>query len=488
VTAPTDKIINYFNELNTIPRCSKNEAGVCRWLQHWAEGHGFSSRVDAAGNLVVRVPAGKGYEAAPPVVIQGHMDMVCEKTPDSTHDFSKDPIVSHRDGEWITAADTTLGADNGIAIAYAMVMAEDTIDRPALELLFTVDEETGLNGAKELPPDFIDGRILINLDSEDEGIFTIGCAGGIDTRITLPFSAKTVPEKKAPYRLSVGKLRGGHSGIDIHKGRGNANKILARLLTAISDQTPLRLSALKGGSKKNAIPRDAEALFYMDASRFEAARKVIRALELDIVEELRHTDPGIAIDLMALDRAPGNPEGLSERASRKVLDLLLALPNGVYGISAQAGGAVETSCNLAVISLAAGSLTITSSQRSAAMSRLAEMTAMVHAVASLAGAETKDMDSYPPWPPDMRSRLLERSIEAFRTLYGRAPEIQVIHAGLECAVIGSLFPGMEMISFGPTIRNPHSPGERLHVPSIENVWGFLLALLRLIKPATKGAP
>jgi dipeptidase D len=487
VVAPTDKILDYFEQLNAIPRCSKNEAPVCRWLEQWAGSHGFHSKTDAAGNLVVRIPAGKGYETAPLVVIQGHMDMVCEKTPDSTHDFSKDPIVSHRDGEWVAAGDTTLGADNGIAIAYAMVMAEDTVDRPALELLFTVDEETGLNGAKELPPDFIDGRILINLDSEDEGIFTIGCAGGIDTRITLPFSTTMVPEEKAPYRLSVGELGGGHSGIDIHKGRGNANKILARLLTAISDQAPLRLSALKGGSKKNAIPRDAEALFYMDASRFETVRKVVGALETDIAEELRHTDPGITIELMALDRTPGNHEGLSERASRQVLDLLLALPNGVYGISAQAGGTVETSCNLAVIRLADGSLTITSSQRSAAVSRLAEMTAMVQAVASLAGAEAKDMDSYPPWPPDMRARLLERSIKVYRTLNGRAPEIQVIHAGLECAVIGSIFPGMEMISFGPTIRNPHSPGERLHVPSIEKVWNFLLALLRSMKNGTNGA-
>ena len=481
MTTPTDKILDYFEEINTMPRCSKNEAAVGQWITAWAAKHQFSCRADTAGNLVVRIPASQGYEHSPIVVIQGHLDMVCEKTPDSGHDFTRDPIASHREGDWLTAKDTTLGADNGIAIAYALAMAEMDIGHPPMELLFTVDEETGLNGAKELTPGFIQGRILINLDSEDEGVFTIGCAGGIDTEISLGLTSVSASKLKTPYVLTVGALKGGHSGIDIHKGRGNANKILTRLLCRVSEVAPIQLVSLDGGTRKNAIPRDARAIFCADASRGEEILRAVNDLNGDIARELSSSDPDVSIALGPVDSSAPCEEGLNREDTRRVLNLLLTLPNGVYGTLPQSVGTVETSCNMATMSFAAGKLAIVSSQRSASMSRMVEITNVVHAAAALAGADTKDMDSYPPWPADMDSTLLERSIRTYRELNGVEPTLQLIHAGLECAVIGSIYDGMDMISFGPTIRDPHSPGERLHIPSIAKVWDFLVALIGEMK-------
>ena len=264
----TARILEYFEQINYFPRCSNNETQVCQWLQHWAGERNLDFQGDAAGNLVVRVPASGGFQGAPVVVLQGHMDMVCEKTPESKHDFTSDPIVSHREGDWLIADGTTLGADNGIAIAYMLAIAEEAaINRPPMELLFTVDEETGLNGAKNLAPDFVRGRILINLDSEDEGVFTIGCAGGIDTHLSLDVQLEALRPDAQLFKVVVGGLKGGHSGIDIHKHRANANKILGRTLDHIQTQASMGLVTLTGGSRKNAIPRDAQALIWVEPSK-----------------------------------------------------------------------------------------------------------------------------------------------------------------------------------------------------------------------------
>ncbi len=476
----TATILSYFEQLNAIPRCSHNEERVCKWLRAWAEQQQLSHTRDSAGNLVVRVPASPGSESAPVVVLQGHMDMVCEKTPDSSHDFNIDPIVSHRQGDWLTADGTTLGADNGIAIGYMLALAEDpSLDHPPLELLFTVDEETGLNGAKALQPDFIQGRRLINLDSEDEGIFTIGCAGGVDTTLKLAFETKSIAATEwQPHQVVVGGLKGGHSGIDIHKQRGNANKILARILNQLAQDASMGLISMQGGSRKNAIPRDARAIIGVDPDAVEPALQAVARLEQEIKAELAQSDASLFINMHP---APsGKPLGtaLGPKDARKAIQLLMALPDGVAGMSSAVDGLVETSNNLATVQLEAGKLTVLSSQRSAAMSRMTEITDQVHAVARLAGADIEDHDMYPAWQPDMASLLLSQSKTLYKNMFGSAPVIQVIHAGLECAVIGDIYPGMDMISFGPTIRNPHSPDERLFVPSVDKVWDFLVALLK----------
>jgi dipeptidase D len=481
MTDPTTIILKYFEKINTIPRCSQNEARLCRWLQNWAADRDLSYTCDEAGNLLIQVPPSPGSEKAPTVVLQGHMDMVCEKTPDSDHDFNEDPIISHREGEWLMAADTTLGADNGIAIAYMLALVEDDkITRPPLELLFTVDEETGLNGAKRLQPDFMQGRILINLDSEDEGVFTIGCAGGVDTTITLELETAPPPPDGQYHALVVGGLKGGHSGIDIHKHRANANRILARTLAQIHRVTPTRIIAIEGGSRKNAIPRDAKAVIWTNASRKAEVENAVARMEQTIKAEFAKSDKKLFLTLKPSSDMDANRKSLTPKATDHTLQMLLSLPSGVSHMSPELEGVVETSSNLATVHLTDGQLKAVSSQRSAAASRLDEITAAVHAVAQLAGASTKDQDAYPPWQPQLDSALLNRSKKAYRMLYQQEPVIQVIHAGLECAVIGDLYPGMDMISFGPTIRDPHSPDERIWIPSIEKVWTFLKALLEEI--------
>ena len=477
----SDKILEYFNMLNKIPRCSGNEAAVRGWLMTWAQRRGYDYRTDASGNLLIQVPATRTFESAPIVVLQGHMDMVCEKGPQSTHDFSKDPIVSHREGDWLKAKDTTLGADNGIAIAYVMALAEDdTADHPPLELLFTVDEETGLNGAKGLSPGFIKGRILINLDSEDEGVATIGCAGGLDSLLTLDLPTSSVPPTARLYRLVVGGLKGGHSGVDINKQRGNANKLIGRILTHMERAAPVRLVSLKGGSRKNAIPRDAEALLAIDSSETDDLFSAVDRFVDTLKAEYDASDSALFVEFAPQESHPV-VQGLTRAATRQALDLLAALPDGVASMSSTLEGLVETSSNLATVKLAGGEISILSSQRSALVSRLEAITTSVHAVGRLCGATVEDSDGYPPWQPDINSALLERAKGVYRRLYDRELVVEVIHAGLECAVIGDIYPGSDMISFGPTIRNPHCPDESLHLPSIEKVWDFLKALLREIR-------
>jgi dipeptidase D len=470
-----DRILDYFEQINAIPRCSKNEAALGRWLRQWAEQRSFSTAVDPAGNRVVRLPASPGAEKVPTVVIQAHMDMVCEKTPDSTHDFSKDPIRSIRQGDWLTADRTTLGADNGIAIAYALAVGDDvSLRRPPMELLFTVDEETGLNGVKQMAPGLIQGQILLNLDSEDEGIFTIGCAGGVESDVSRSLETANLPEGWACYELKVGGLNGGHSGIDIHKHRANANKLLARTLAALNKRSACRILSLQGGSRHNAIARDACAVVACTAGM-----EVIQAAVVEMARTFRDEsgDREAGLFVRATPAAGAPSFALTTEATRQVVALLLALPHGVAAMSQDLSGLVETSSNLATASIQDGRLRILTSQRSSVVSRLAEITATVRAVAELAGAQVKEENKYPPWPPRMDDPLLQQVKETYARLFGKAPVIQVIHAGLECAIIGAMYPGMQMISLGPTIRSPHSPSEKLHIPSVGQVWQFLVALL-----------
>ncbi|MDA8140126.1 MAG: aminoacyl-histidine dipeptidase [Desulfobacteraceae bacterium] len=471
------RVLEYFERISAIPRCSRNEGRIGQWLREWALGIGYEVSGDPAGNLVVRVPASPGVAQAPTVVIQGHMDMVCEKTPDSPHDFHRDPIRCIQDGEWLRADRTTLGADNGIAIAYAMALVEDrSLAHPPLELLFTVDEETGLNGVKKLAPGLLTGRMMINLDSEDEGVFTIGCAGGRETNLGLRAAKESLPSDWKIFKLVVGGLRGGHSGIDIDKQRGNAIQLLARTLARIESETACRIMSIKGGTRHNAIARDAEAIIALGGAVEDSLKMLAIEMEQRFKTEYKVTETGLSVSVQACN--PAQAWSFTSTDSQRLIRLLLALPHGVAGMSPTLAHMVETSNNLAKVTSSEDHIAILCSQRSALVSRLEEITAKVHAVATLAGATVGEENQYPPWPPNPDAFLLSQSQATYERLFGKAPLIQVIHAGLECAIIGDRYPGMQMISFGPTIQSPHSPSERLHIPSVEKVWRFLAALLR----------
>jgi dipeptidase D len=476
------RVLDLFQQINEIPRCSKNEEKIILWLRQWAEKRQFPLKVDTAGNLVITVAPSAGYEHAPGIVIQGHVDMVCEKSPDSDHDFSKDPIRHVFENDWLRADKTTLGADNGIAIAMAMALAtDDNAAHPPLELLFTVNEETGLTGAKLLEPGFVKGKVLLNIDSETEGEFTVGCAGGRDTVVSRKLAFTDLSGGSAFFDLKVQGLHGGHSGIDIHKQRANANKVLARTLDGIFTSCPLRLVALKGGTAHNAIPRDATATFACDPSQTATVTTVVKDLQKTLRTEHAAIEPLLALSLFPVDPGPKDTRALSQQETRWVIDLILSLPHGVMGMSPDFEGLVETSNNLATTEIIDGSLQILTSQRSLVMSKMDEITAIVNAVAGLAGADSQSNNEYPPWTPNMQSALLKRCKDVYTKVSGRQPVIQSIHAGLECALIGDKYEDMDMISFGPTMEDPHSPSERLLIPSIGKVWEFMVALLESYK-------
>lgn len=474
-----EKILNRFEQLSSVPRGTKREGKISQWLQDWAKEHGFSSKTDSTGNLVIYVPASSDMENAPTVILQGHMDMVCEKTPDSTHDFTRDPIRIIRDGDWLKADRTTLGADNGIAIAIALALAEDKhASHPPLELLFTVEEEIGIGGASTLDPSLISGKTMINLDSEEEGSFIVGCAGGKTTFITLPHSKKeSLPSNHDVLHLSIGALLGGHSGADIHKHRANANKILARALDRVAQNIPIRLVALKGGTARNAIAREAEAVFACPKEMTVVCQERFTAFEREVRAEYSKSDGGLTVSLESAKRESG-AGALNPADSMKIIQLLMALPHGVIYMSASVEGFVETSTNLAVLEMKDDGLHITTLQRSTVMSRLDELNQRIKAIARLAGAEIVFTEGYPAWQPNMDSPLLERSVKVYESLFKQKPEVSMIHAGLECGIIGDRCGGLDMISFGPTIKGAHSPDEKLYIPSVERVYDLLNVLLR----------
>ena len=477
----TREILDIFEQIASIPRCSKHEEKISEWLQSWARDKGFAMRADEAGNVVIEVEASEGYEKAPVVVIQGHMDMVCEKTPDSAHDFSKDPIRPIVDGDWLRADNTTLGADNGIAIAMGLVLATDkAVAHPPLELLFTVDEEQGLTGAAKLAPDFIRGRILINIDSEDEGVLTVGCSGGKETRISLPLSFGELPEGYRVYRLAVSGLRGGHSGVDIHKHRASANRILARMLALASLAADIRLVSIKGGTAHNAIARDAEACIAFDSANEGAVGKMISGFEQTVRNEFAASEKAPSLEIFATESSAGQVASAEDTA--RAINLMLALPHGVIGMSPDIEGLVETSTNFATVEIKDSALKILASLRSSVMTKLDELSGRIEALSALAGADTESANAYPAWEPDMDSPLLERCKNIYQKLYGKQPAVEIIHAGVECAILGDKYPGMDMISLGPTIQNPHSPEERINIPTIGKVWDYLVEALKSFGP------
>jgi len=479
MNAQIKTILDKFEQISRIPRRSKHEEKISRWIQDWAADRGFGLRKDGAGNLCIAVEPTAGFENAPAVIVQGHMDMVCEKTEDSTHDFSRDPIRFVYDGDWLTADRTSLGADNGIALTLAMALVEDeSVSHPPLELLFTVDEESGLTGATKLDAGIFNGRLLLNIDSEEEGVFTAGCAGGRDVRVHLTLETEPCPADHRLHEVIVRGLCGGHSGVDIHKQRASANRLVARALLQALACSAVRLASMKGGSVHNAIARDAVARIACPpedvsklADRIETFTKVLQ-------QEFAATDPAVTLVFQPPREAAVAGSVLTPEDTRRVARLLMALPHGVSGMCTDQASVVETSNNLATVELAGNSLKILSSQRSSVTSRLEEITSRVESIASLAGARTTETNSYPAWQPDMASPLLSRCCQVYQDLFNKSPRVQTIHAGLECGIIGAKKQGMQMISFGPTIENPHSPDERLYIPSVGKVWEFLVALLK----------
>jgi dipeptidase D len=488
--AKAQKVWEIFLQINRIPRCSKNENQIIDWLKDFAKSHNLACRSDAVGNTVIELPATKGYEKAATIVLQSHVDMVCEKTPESKHDFSKDPIeLIERDG-WITADGTTLGADDGLGVALALALVEEKISHPRIELLFTVDEETGLAGANALQPGFITGKYLINLDGEDES-FIVGCAGGENTEITLKLDWQDAPVGFDCYVLKVSGLYGGHSGVDIDKGRANAIKLLVKTLRTLEDKFDLKLCSIDGGKASNAIPRDAQAVILLDALRLKSIKQQIVEQESSFKKESRRagTDPNLKVELktatenfLATEHTEDTEKSIINNQS-SIINLLSALPTGVYRMSNEFKGTVETSNNLARVETIREEniLRITTMQRSFEMSSMDDLTGKIVAAAKRAGAEVKNYSRYPSWTPDTNSSLLKRAKETYKKFNNKEPEVKVIHAGLECAVIGEKFPNIEMISVGPNIENPHSPQERLNIASVDAVWKFLIELLPSLK-------
>ncbi|KKI00004.1 aminoacyl-histidine dipeptidase [Methanosarcina sp. 1.H.T.1A.1] len=499
----TRQILEMFEEINKIPRCSKHEEKLSLWLKEWAVAGGFEVKTDAVNNVLVKVPATLGYENSPVIILQGHMDMVCEKSKDSKHDFSRDPVRCVYEGDWLRGDGTSIGADNGIALAMGLVLAEagkkGEIGHPPLELLFTVDEETGLTGVMGLEKGFFEGRILLNLDSEDEGAFIVGCAGGKNSRITLPLEWEPFEYGKGCQfglcKLVVEGLEGGHSGVEIHRQRANGIQLLARAFAGLREQVGkecIRLVFLSGGGTHNTIPNFMDAFVALDREKFEQAERLVSEFGKTLRSEYAKTDPDLVLSFrevengivfensegkVARKEAPAN-RVFSSGTEEKLLGLLLALPHGVYRMSDRIPGLVETSNNLATVRTGKTEIQIISSQRSSVMSRLAEISGKVEAVAKLAGAGVEHETGYPAWEPDLESGLISRCRQVYTRTFQKEPEIEVVHAGLECGVIGSKCMDMEMISFGPTIKDPHSPAERIFIPSIEKVWIFLENLLK----------
>ncbi|BCW94056.1 MAG: aminoacyl-histidine dipeptidase [Thermoanaerobaculum sp.] len=465
----------HFEEILKVPRPSKHEERIREHVKRWAQSKGFAVREDAAGNLVVKVPATPGHESAPTVVLQGHLDMVAEKNSDVTFDFFKDAIQPRIVGDYVYATGTTLGADNGIGVAAAMAIAEDpeAVHGP-LELLFTVDEETGLTGAAKLDPSLVTGKTLLNLDTEEDGAFYIGCAGGADAHSVFTVQWEPVPAGHVALAVRVRGLKGGHSGVDIHENRGNALKFLARVVAAARKASAeLRIAAVSGGSKHNAIPREADAVITLPAADAAKARQAMEEAAAVLKEEYGEIDPGQRVEL----GEAATSQVFSAGDSNRILDALLACPHGVLAMSRAVPGLVETSNNLAVVTTEGSQVKVVTSSRSSVMPSLRATLQQVEAVFKLAGAEVEVHDGYPGWKPNPNSPVLQLAKEVFQREFGREPEVKAIHAGLECGLIGEKFPGMDMLSLGPQIESPHSPDERVKIPTVANFYRLLKAIL-----------
>jgi dipeptidase D len=474
-----EKVWHYFSEISAIPRGSKNEKAVLEYIKKTASAMGLKSKQDKVGNVVVFKPASPGKEGSTTVVLQVHTDMVCEKNRDVQHDFLKDGIKFRREGNYMKADGTTLGSDDGIGVASLLALLEDkSLVHGPIEGLFTIDEETGLTGANHIEPGFITGKIMMNLDSEEEGVLYIGCAGGLDTTMTIPVKRKAVTGKVAVFNVMVRGLKGGHSGVDIHLGRANALKLLTRTLMAIDAKTKMKLVSLEGGSKHNAIPREAEATIVVPVADGVKVSKIAADCEQVFKNAFASTDPDVKV---MVEKGKKAKPAFDDKSKAAVLGALDSLPHGVIRMSSDIPDLVETSTNVAVLKTAAAGVTIVTSQRSSIESEKEMIASQVASVGRLAGAKLKVSDGYPGWQPNVSSAVLARGKEVYRNLYGKEPEVKAIHAGLECGIINDrVGGGVDTISFGPTIIGPHSPDERVAIDSVEKFYRYLTEIVKSV--------
>lgn len=473
-----ERLWHYFLEICKIPRPSKKEEKIATYISEFAAKHNLECSIDEAGNVLIKKPATPGFEHRRGVILQSHLDMVCEKNSDTVHDFDNDPILPWIDGNWIRAKGTTLGADDGIGIAAALAILEaNDIGHGPLEALFTMDEETGLTGAFALKPGQLEGRILINLDSEDEGQLFIGCAGGKDTVATMPIETEEIPAGHVAFKVSLTGLKGGHSGDDINKGLGNAVKLMNRFLWNARDTFEIALADFNAGNLRNALAREAFAVFTVPMENEKTLIDFVTAFYRDIKDELRVTEPNISFVIESTDK----PEFvLNSALQADLLDALYACPHGVIAMSREIPDFVETSTNLASVKFIDRKIVITTSQRSSVESSKKDVADMVASVFYLMQADVVHSAGYPGWKPNPESDILRISVDAYRKLFAQEPQVLAIHAGLECGLVGAIYPGMDMVSFGPTIKGAHSPDERLDIPSTVKFWELTLEVLKNI--------
>ena len=471
-------VFHYFGEICKVPRPSKKEEKIRAYLVDFAKENGLEYKVDEAGNVLIKKAATPGYEDRKCVILQSHIDMVCEKNNDTVHNFETDPIQTYIDGEWLKAKGTTLGADNGIGVATELaILASDDIEHGPVECLFTVDEETGLTGAFALKEGFMNGDILVNLDSEDEGELFIGCAGGAGTTANFPCPMVKSPEGYFFFRVTVKGLTGGHSGDDINKSRANANKLLNRYLMLLAKNYDLYISEIDGGNLHNAIPREAHAVCAVPMKDKESVRVDLNVLLAEVENEYSVTEPNINFDL---ESETAQPEVIEKEAMMKFLHSIHAVHNGVFAMSQDMEGLVETSSNLASVKMRDGQIVVVTSQRSSILSSRIDMSQTVRSAFELGGATVTTGDGYPGWKPNPSSEILKISVESYKKLFETEPKIKAIHAGLECGLFLEKYPSLDMVSFGPTLRGVHSPDERMLIPTVDKFWRHLLEVLKNI--------
>ena len=471
-----EAIWKHFYSLTQIPRPSKKEAAIIKFVKEFGESLGLETIIDEVENVIIKKPATPGMENRKGIILQGHLDMVPQANSGSSFDFAKDPIEAYVDGDWVTANGTTLGADNGMGVAAAMAVleADDLVHGP-VEALFTVDEETGMTGAFGLKAGILDGDILLNMDSEDEGELYVGCAGGTNANVRFESKNQRIPEGFVSLELSVSGLKGGHSGIDIPLERGNSNKILFRFLYETRKKRTILISSLNGGSLRNAIPRESFATILVAQSELEATKKDLISFEKIAQKEIATADPGLQMKLKETDM----PESaLNSDVTEKLIKAVYACPNGVMRMSTDMDGLVETSTNLAIIKTEDDGVTILCLLRSSVDSARDDLKNQIRCVFELADAKIEFDGEYPGWKPNMDSSILKVCQDVYNDMYGLIPEIKGIHAGLECGLLGGVYPNWDMISFGPTIRFPHSPDEKVNIETVVKFWDFLVQILK----------
>lgn len=472
------EVWSIFDEILQIPRPSKHEEKIREWAVSFGKKLGLETIKDEVGNVIIRKPATPGMENRKGVILQGHLDMVPQKNSDKTHDFENDPIEAYIDGEWVTANGTTLGADNGIGVSSALaVLASKNIKHGPLEVLLTATEETGMDGAMGIKPGILKGDILINTDTEDEGTFSIGCAGGIDVTATLNYTPKKIKKNHSAYLLKVTGLKGGHSGVDIHLGRGNANKVFFRLLKEINKTIRADLADIQGGSLRNAIPREAFGILVTKAENEQELFARVEELSKVIKKELENVDAGLAIELEAAELPKTR---MSKSFTKKLTDAIWAAPNDVVRMSDTMPGTVETSSNLALVQSQYGEVKICCLVRSFSETAKMALASRLESVFSLAGAQVEMDGSYPGWQPNVKSEILEIMKNLYEKQFGKQPELLAMHAGLECGILGATYTNWDMISIGPTIKYPHSPDEKVNIETVKKYWEFLVNVLENI--------